>query len=266
MSASDTYEVFAIRYATRPAQRRDHFVGGDPHNADMPMDYFVWLIRNAERTLVVDTGFNAAMAAKRQRELLRSPREGLALLGVDTHTVQDVVITHMHYDHVGTFDEFSQARFHLQDAEMSFATGRHMCNGYMRHSYEPEEVIGMVRLVYKDRVVFHRGEDTIAPGVSVHHIGGHTDGLQAVRVKTQRGWVVLASDASHYYEHMRSKRFFSIAFNLGAMLEGYQTLERLADSPDHIIPGHDPLVMQWYPAAGPSLQGIAVRLDVAPKS
>ena len=266
MSAADTYEVFAIRYATRQAQRRDHFVGGDPHNVEMPMDYFVWLIRNAERIIVVDTGFNAAMATKRQRELLRSPSEGLALLGVDSHAVKDVIITHMHYDHVGTFDEFSQARFHLQDAEMSFATGRHMCNGYMRHSYEPEEVIGMVHLVYKDRVVFHRGEDTIAPGVSVHHLGGHTDGLQAVRVKTQRGWVVLASDASHYYEHMRSKRFFSIAFNLGAMLEGYQTLERLADSPDHIIPGHDPLVMKWYPPASPTLAGIAVRLDVAPSA
>jgi len=266
MSAADTYEVFAIRYATRPAQRRDHFVGGDLHNAEMPMDYFVWLVRNAERTIVVDTGFNEAMAAKRQRQLLRSPRDGLALLGVDTHTVQDVVITHLHYDHVGTFDEFPQARFHLQDAEMSFATGRHMCSAYMRHAYEPEEVIGMVRLVYKDRVEFHRGEDTIAPGVSLHHIGGHTDGLQVVRVKTQRGWVVLASDASHYYEHMRGKRFFSIAFNLGAMLEGYRTLERLADSPDHIVPGHDPLVMQWYPPANPSLDGISVRLDVAPKT
>ena len=265
MSAADTYEVFAIRYATRQGQRRDHFLGGDPHNAVMQMDYFVWLIRNAQRTVVVDTGFNAAMAAKRQRELLRSPSEGLALMGVDSRTVQDVVITHMHYDHVGTFDEFPQPRFHLQDAEMQYATGRHMCNGFMNHAYEVEEVIGMVRLVYKDRVTFHRGEETLAPGISLHHIGGHTDGLQAVRVKTARGWVVLASDASHYYEHMGNKRFFSIAFNVGAMLDGYRTLERLADSPDHIIPVQDPLVMQYYPAASPELEGIAVRLDVSPR-
>ena len=37
------YEVFALRYATRDAQRRDHFIGGDPHDGPMPMDYFVWL-------------------------------------------------------------------------------------------------------------------------------------------------------------------------------------------------------------------------------
>ena len=63
-----TYEVFAIRYARRDAQRREHFVGGDPHDAPMPMDYFVWLIRNAERTIVVDTGFAAEVAAKRKLE------------------------------------------------------------------------------------------------------------------------------------------------------------------------------------------------------
>ena len=37
------YEVFALRYATREAQRRDHFIGGDPHDGPMPMDYFVWV-------------------------------------------------------------------------------------------------------------------------------------------------------------------------------------------------------------------------------
>jgi glyoxylase-like metal-dependent hydrolase (beta-lactamase superfamily II) len=265
MSLPETYEVFAVRYATRDGQRRDHFVGGDPHDASMRMDYFVWVIRNAHRTFVVDTGFHADMAQKRRREYLRSPKEGLALLGVDASQVKDVILTHLHYDHVGTFDDFPQARFHLQDAEMSFATGRHMCNSYMNHGYEVEEVVSMVRLVYKDRVIFHKGTQELAPGISIHHIGGHTDGLQCVRVMTQRGWVVLASDASHYYEHMRTNRCFSLVFNLGDMLNGYRTMNSLAESPDHVVPGHDPLVMQYYPAPSPELDGVVVRLDVAPK-
>ena len=225
------------------------------------MDYFVWVLRNAQRTVVVDTGFHAAMADKRNRKYLRSPKEGLALLGVDVAQVRDVVITHLHYDHVGTFDDFPSARFHLQDAEMGFATGRHMCDGYFSHGYEVEEVVGMVRLVYKDRVAFHAGTHQLAPGISLHLIGGHTAGLQCVRVMTRRGWVVLASDASHYYEHMRSHRFFSLAFNLGDMVNGYRTLHELAESPKHVIPGHDPLVMRYYPPASPELEGIAVRLD-----
>jgi len=260
MSRPDEYEVYAIRYATREGMRSEHFVGGDPHDAPMPMDYYVWLVRNERRTFVVDTGFTAAMAVQRKRQHLRSPREGLALLGVDASQVKDVIITHLHYDHVGTFDDFPAARFHLQDAEMSFATGRHMCSGFFRHAYEVEEVVGMVRLVYKDRVEFHAGNHELAPGLSLHLIGGHTAGLQCVRVMTRRGWVVLASDASHYYEHMRTDRCFTLAFSLGDMIEGYRTLRSLAESPRHIIPGHDPLVMQHYPPA-PELESIVVRLD-----
>ena len=180
----DIYEVYAVKYATRDGTRSGNFIGGDPHDAPMPMDYFVWLIRNAERTFVVDTGFSEDMARQRKRTFLRTPSEGLALLGVEAATVQDVIITHMHYDHVGTFFDFPAARFHLQDAEMSFATGRYMRHGRFNHSFEVEDVVGMVRLVFEDRVRFHSGAAELAPGISVHHIGGHTAGLQCVRVAT----------------------------------------------------------------------------------
>jgi len=258
------YEVFAIRYATRDGRRKSNFIGGDPHDAPMPMDYFVWLVRGAGRTVVVDTGFGPEVAAQRGRTLLRLPSEGLALMDVDATTVRDVVITHLHYDHVGTFDAFTQAQFHLQDDEMAYATGRHMRHKQFNHGYEVEEVIGMVRMVYKDRVSFHSGAAELAPGLSLHRIGGHTHGLQCVRVHTRRGWVVLASDASHFYEHFEKKRVFTTMFNVGEAVDGYGVLRRLAQSPRHIVPGHDPLVMQRYPAASEALQGIAVRLDVEP--
>jgi len=258
------YEVFAIRYATREARRPNHFIGGDPHDAPMPMDYFVWLARSARQTFVVDTGFGPEVAAKRKRKLLRTPAEGLALLGVDVNAVKDVIITHLHYDHVGTFDSFPLAQFHLQDDEMAYATGRHMRHRQFNHGYEIDEVVGMVRLVYKDRVSFHAGSAELAPGLSVHRIGGHTHGVQCVRVHTRRGWVVLASDTSHYYEHFEKYRAFPTMFNVGEALEGYATLRRLAQSLQHIVPGHDPLVMQRYPAVSAALEGIAVRLDVNP--
>ena len=262
---NETYEVYAIKYATRNAQRRDHFVGGDPHDAPMPMDYFVWLIRNAKRTLVVDTGFTREVGEARKRTFLRSPADGLALMDVRATEVENVIITHMHYDHVGTFHDFPRAQFHLQDEEMAFATGRLMRHTRFRHSIEVEDVVGMVKLVFGDRVTFHRGDAELAPGISVHHIGGHTPGLQSVRVMTQRGWLVLASDATHYYEHMEQDRCFVTVYNIGDTLEGYARLRSLAASPRHIIPGHDPLVMQRYPAASKALEGIAVRLDVEPR-
>jgi hypothetical protein len=50
------------------------------------------------------------------------------------------------------------------------------------------------------------------------------------------------------------------------MLDAYDTLRAHAPTPQHIVPGHDPEVMQRYPPPWPELEGIAVRLDVAPKA
>src|SRR5438874_12110598 len=67
------YELFAIRYATREARRGDHFIGGDPHDGPMPMDYFVWVAKGPERSFVIDCGFTEETAKKRKRTFLRDP-------------------------------------------------------------------------------------------------------------------------------------------------------------------------------------------------
>jgi glyoxylase-like metal-dependent hydrolase (beta-lactamase superfamily II) len=139
-----------------------------------------------------------------------------------------------------------------------------MCHGPLKHPFDVEDVTAMVRKVFEGRVVFHDGASEIAPGLSLHWIGGHTEGLQVVRVRTRRGWLVLASDASHFYANMQQTRPFPIVYNLGDMLEGYRKLAALAESGDHIIPGHDPLVLKRYPAAAKGLEGWIARLDADP--
>ena len=186
------------------------------------------------------------------------------MLEIDAGQVEDVIVTHLHYDHAGTLDDFPKARFHIQDDELIYTTGRHMCQAPFGHAYSAEHVCTMVRRVFDGRVAFHDGDNEIAPGISVHRIGGHTLGLQCVRVLTKRGWVVLASDASHFYENMEAVSPFPIVFNVAEMVEGYEKMRRLAESPQHIIPGHDPLVMQRYATPKADLADMVVRLDVAP--
>src|SRR3546814_8736850 len=74
-----------------------------------------------------------------------------------------------------------------------------MAEALLREAYSMESVTDLVRALYEDRVGFVAGTTELAPGISLHHVGGHTDGLQVVRVWTRRGWVVLASDAAHLY-------------------------------------------------------------------
>ena len=261
MPSDPLYEVYALKYAHHARRAAENFIGGDAHDGPMPLDYFVWLIRGDGREFVVDTGFSAAVAAKRGRDHLRCPTAALKMMGVDAARVQDVVVTHLHYDHAGNFDLFPAATLHLQELEMRYATGRYMCSECFRGAFDVEDVVGMVRRVYEGRVRFHDGDAQLAAGVSLHHVGGHTMGLQVVRVATRRGWLVLASDASHFYANLEQGRPFPIVWSVADMMDGYERMRSLAASPEHIIPGHDPLVMQRYPAPDRSLEGVVARLD-----
>ena len=262
--SDDSYEVYAVKYAHFDRPAYENFLGGDPHDHNMPLDYFVWAIVGKHRTFVVDSGFEEKTGLARGRLTTAAPAAGLKAIGIEPDAVEDVIITHMHYDHAGNHDLFPRARYHMQDREMRFCTGRCMCHSTLTHAFEAEDVVAMVRRLYQGRVRFHDGSSDIAPGISVHWVGGHTDGLQVVRVKTRRGWVVLASDASHFYANMDLQRPFPVVYNVGDMLEGYRTLDALAESHAHVVPGHDPDVLKRYPAARPGLDGWVVRLDADP--
>ena len=158
------YELFALRYATREARRHEHFIGGDPHDGPMPMDYFVWVAKNADRAVVIDIGFTAESGGRRGRRLERCPIDSLALLDVDPARVEDVILTHMHYDHVGNFHKFPKARFHLQEPEMHYAVGRHMRHKQLAKSFEPDDVCGIVRLNFEGRVNITMARPMCCPG------------------------------------------------------------------------------------------------------
>ncbi|HEX9547807.1 MAG TPA: N-acyl homoserine lactonase family protein [Acidimicrobiales bacterium] len=265
-----TYEVLALRYATHKGRTAgENFLRPDDHAAAMPIDYYLWAVRSTmgakPSVIVVDTGMGPdALARRPGRTLLTPVADALSGAGIDAATVEDVVITHMHYDHAGRLDVFPRATFHIQDAEMAFCTGRAMCHEVLRSPIDADDVVAAVRYVHSGRMRFHDGAAEIAPGVTLHLIGGHTGGLQAVRVPTQRGWVVLASDATHLWANIRTRNPFPIVADVTRMMEGYRILESLADGPDHIIPGHDPLVRTRFPCL-PDQPDI-VRLDLPPKS
>jgi glyoxylase-like metal-dependent hydrolase (beta-lactamase superfamily II) len=191
--------------------------------------------------------------------------EGLKALGMQPDTVEDVVLSHLHWDHAGNHDLFPRARYHVQEKEARFCTGPCMCHAFLRRPYAVEDVTAYVRKLYAGRIAFHDGAEEIAPGISVHWVGGHARGLQVVRVRTRRGWVVLASDASHFYANIERSRPFSLMVDVEDMLKAFQTVRALSSSAQHAIPGHDPLVLARYPRFHADTPHI-VRLDAEPNA
>src|SRR5271165_4066736 len=259
--AEPHYRVFALRYGSNQRRRRAEniiFRGPeDDHDAPMPMDFFVWAIVGPhEGTVLVDTGSGPRTMTARGHDHLRSPATVLAKLGIGAGDVTDVITTHMHWDHAGNITDFPAARLHVQRAEMAHATGPSMCSGFLRRPYDPEQLAEWLAELYRGRVTFHQGDEEIAPGISVHQVGGHTPGMQVVRVSTARGQLVLASDAMHYYENLAAENPFPVLVNVIDYIESLRTVRRLADGPDHIIPGHDPRVLTRFPAALPDVAAL----------
>jgi len=249
---SDLWEVYAIKYADhndRP--RAQNFIFTDDHLARSPLDFFVWLLRRGDEVILVDTGFDGAEAEARNRPLAREPAAVLAPFGLRPEDITTLVLTHLHWDHAGGLHLFPNATLHMQAAEMAYATGPCMCQDVLRAPFTADHVCEAVKRLYSGRMVFHDGDGEVAEGVTLHCIGGHSRGMQAVRVRTEAGWICLASDAAHLYENLWTGVPFPIVVDLEDMLKGFETLKSLASHRNLIIPGHDPLVCSLFPKAGP---------------
>lgn len=244
------WEIYAVKYAERNTRTRaDSFILADNHDAPHPMDYSIWMLRRGAEVTLVDTGYDSEEGASRARPIMMDPREALKPLGVAAEDVSEVIVTHLHYDHAGGLHLFPNARLHMQAAEMQFATGPCMCHETLRSTFTAGHICEAVQRLYSGKLKFYEGDGEVAEGVTVHRIGGHSRGLQCVRVRTEAGWMVLASDATHYYENVFTRKPFPIVVDMEDMLSGFTRLEELASAPQLIIPGHDPLVRAYFPSA-----------------
>jgi glyoxylase-like metal-dependent hydrolase (beta-lactamase superfamily II) len=257
-SAGPTYEVLALRYGTCTTTRAHSFLGYELyHEPDGPqgMDFCLWVIRNAERTIVVDTGFAPSVAARRQRSCLIAPVDALELAGVTPAAVRDVVLTHLHYDHTGNMSAFTDARFHVQSRELDFWFGPYAVRGQFAGLVERPELASLAKAVLSDRVERVEGDAEIAPGVIALWTGGHTPGHQILAVRAPESVVVLASDAMHFYEELDRDRPFALVSDVQAAYAAYDVLRELQAGGAAIVAGHDPCVFDRFPRlAGPAAE------------
>ena len=216
------------------------------------MDYFFWLLRNGERTVLVDCGFHRERAAAKKRVQDTDPLELLARMDVRPGDVDHVIISHMHYDHVGNVELFPNATFSIAREEYDYWSGPYGNRELMTVLVDPEEVRIVQDLARQERLHFIDGSEQLFPGVVVTRLGGHTPGQVMVEVGTDSGQIVLASDAIHYYEEMELDRPFNLFNDLGGMYRAYDILRELAARPGRtVIAGHDPRVRAMFQPVQP---------------
>lgn len=269
---ADTYEVFAVRYGTRTTSKAEAYLNwsvyGEPDET-FDMDYFFWVIQNPWRTVVLDCGFDPEVGRQRGRTVLVDPVEALAALGINAANVERLVVSHAHYDHIGTLDRFPSAEVVMTRRELEFWRGPHATRAQFAHPTEPAELAVLAEAHVQGRVTTFDGSLQLAPGIDLVEVGGHTPGQLIALVQVDRpndgmGTAVLAADALHFYDELDQDRPFFVVADLEAMYEGFDRLRALAEGPGRmLVAGHDASVVQRFPgrARGTGIDELIVRVD-----
>jgi glyoxylase-like metal-dependent hydrolase (beta-lactamase superfamily II) len=265
MAVNDSarYEVHAVRYATLHATKGELFYRygsyGEP-DAAVEMAYWFWLLRSRDETIVVDTGFDPAVGARRGRTCLCPPVAAMRALGVEPATVSTVVVTHLHYDHIGNLAAFPEATLIVPRREFEFWTGP-MAERFQFGSHvESGEIAHVERAAADGRVRFTEGTEEILDGVTAIAVGGHSPGQQVTAIRSEGGDVLLASDAVHFYEELELERPFAVMHDLEQMYAAYDVLKGFAWAGAVVVPGHDPDVGNRFPRSAEAGAAMAVRI------
>lgn len=249
---SGGWTLTALRYASRPTSRADVFLRyAQYREPDGPqeMTYYLWVLRNGERTIVIDTGFSAAGGGRRGREFLVEPVRALARIGVQPDTVDLLVITHLHYDHTGHLDAFASTPTAVSRSEVEFWTGPLAARPQFAAHVEPDEIRSLADRADAagGEVTLIEGEHELVPGVVSIEVGGHSPGQTILLIEGEQGPIVLASDAAHFYEEVDRDRACAILADLEDVYRAYDTIRGHVGRGARLVAGHDPLVMDRFP-------------------
>ncbi len=247
------YEIYALKYAGPFPRKLAMVLWNEGWDQDIEVNYYIWAIKGKdEETIVVDAGCGTTLAAERKLRNYVNPAEVLTRIGADATNVTKVILTHMHFDHMGGMEMFPQAFpkaiFYVQKREYDF---------WVKHPYakrppfsrlaDPVAIRAMAELEGTERLVLICGDQKIMPGIEVLFAPGHTIGLQTVPVNTAKGTAIVASDCVHYHRAFLENNTSILITDLIAWIESYDKLRAKAASVDLVFPGHDMAMATNYP-------------------
>jgi len=231
------------RFATEAFGERfyENFKWSDGRvEAAVSLPVIMWYIGGGAEKIIVDTSFEEKPYPDLQDgpKLESSISDLLKKIGVSPDEIKTVINTHLHSDHFGNNELFTNANFVVQKDEMDVALSPEpwMPFYFESQSRHIRSVIGKTRVV--------DGDAKIMPGISVIKLGGHTPGSQAVIVEGEGKRVAIAGDVVPTYfniDHMWPTG------NYWNLMDVLKAMKELKDQCDEVLPSHDWKIFEKYP-------------------
>ena len=250
-----SYEVYAVRFATEASYPTRFLVVGADSSRRSPLAFTVWVIRGGGRTVLLDAGFYRDKFIERWKPVgYMRPSAALASLGIKPEDVTDIVVSHIHWDHVDGVDLFPKARVWLQRDEYEHYTND--TGAVLDRAVDVDDAKMLAGLKAVGRIQLVPGDSTeIIPGITVFTGGKHTFASQFATVHAslaggRTGTIVLASDNAYLYENLEQRRPITQSLDTLSNLRAQDRMRRLASDPKLIVPGHDVDVFARFPKPG----------------
>ena len=238
MTAS--WDVHVIEFARSKEQHMAGLIHGAPFDEVHDLPFSFVLARSDDRVVLVDTGFmregsGEAMSVKFGVPYWISPLRMLAELGVDPDGVTDIVLSHAHFDHMGSIGKFPKARLHIQKREIlswheAFALPPAF--GFLTEIINPDDLRSAFDAAVEHRLNLVDGDvDDLLPGLHVRLGEGHTMGQQFIVLDTGRGKLVISGDCVYSRRnvcgHNDNGVYVPLTNAIGAAWDQLKTIDRI---------------------------------------
>lgn len=242
MAANAKWELYVLEYARSRDQPVASLIAGAFADGIMNVPFSFVVAKGGDRAVLIDCGFmnhggGAEMAKKFDVPWWISPLRLLEEIGVARDKVSDIVLSHAHFDHMGSIAEFPQARLYLQKREYlswmeAFALPRQF--RFLTAVVHPDDMRTAFDASLQFRLKLLDGDtDNVVPGIHARFGPGHTLGQQYLIVETERGRVVVSGDCIYGAKNLLGNDndgiYIPLGSGIGSVWDQVKTIDRIND-------------------------------------